>query len=345
MISTRAKEIISKAKEKPVLALGDVMLDAYLTGKVDRFSQEAPVPVIAVSDEKFFPGGAGNAAACMAAINLVPHLISVIGNSGRIQYGKILEEECKRAGIIPHFSEDPARKTTLKLRLAAVKTTKQHVARVDIEDTTFLSPEKEEEIISYIDGLAQELNPPVISLHDYKKGFLTRKIFASVMKLSEKRKIPVFADIKQDTFVRFRKLIQVPDLFCLKPNRIESVEAAKTLRGFDKDGNTDEEIVEAAKIIQAEMPIHIVITRGRKGAALFESGKDPYFVRPNEVEEQFDVAGAGDTVAAFLIASRLGEATMPEALEVAVAASQVAIRKFGTSVVSEKELLEWIEKN
>lgn len=345
MISiSRTEEIISKAKGNSVLALGDVMLDAYLAGKVERFSQEAPVPVIAVSDEKFFPGGAGNAAACMAAIGLAPHLVSVVGSSDRIRYDKILEEECENAGIIPHFSSDPSRKTTLKLRLAAVKTTKQHVARVDIEDTFPLDPEKEEEIIKYVEGISRELRAPVMSIHDYKKGFLTKKLFAFLMKLSEKEKIPVFADIKQDTFIKFRKLIQAPDLFYLKPNRVESVEAAKILRGFDKDGNTDEEITEAAKIIQSETPIHIIITRGGKGAALFEAEKDPYFVRPKEVEEQFDVAGAGDTVAAFLIASYLGGATMPEALEIAVAASQVAIRKFGTSVVTEEELLEWIEK-
>jgi len=344
MITTqRAKEIIESAKGKTVLAVGDVMLDAYLTGKVDRFSQEAPVPVVVVDDEKFFPGGAGNAAACMAAIGLQPHLLSVVGDNGRIHYDKILEEECKNAGIMPHFSNDSSRKTTLKLRLAAVKTTKQHVARVDIEDTFPLSSEKEEEILEYLEGLTPQLDPPAITLHDYKKGFLTKKIFATVAKISADRKIPVFADLKQDTFVKLRKLIQAPELFFLKPNRVESVETAKVLKSFDKDGNTDEEIIETAKIIQSEIPIQIIITRGRKGAVLFEIGKDPYFVRPEEVEEQFDVAGAGDTVEAFLVAAYLGGATMPEALELAIAASQVAIRKFGTSVVTEEELLKQLE--
>ncbi|MDD3486852.1 MAG: PfkB family carbohydrate kinase [Candidatus Moranbacteria bacterium] len=340
----RTMEILSEAEGKPVLALGDVMLDAYLTGKVSRFSQEAPVPVVPVDDEKFFPGGAGNAAACMAEIGLSPHLFSVVGGNGRIQYGQILTEECEKIGIIPHFVSDPERKTTLKMRIAAVNTTKQNVVRVDMEDTFPLNSAKEREAIGQINASLAEINPLVLSLHDYKKGFLTENIFSAVAGLSAEKQIPIFADLKQDTFVKFRRLIQAPDLFYLKPNRSESVETAKLLDGFDKDGSNDEEITEVARIIQKEVSVQIIITRGGKGAALFEVGKDPYFVRPEEVEDQFDVAGAGDTVEAFLIAAYLGGATMQEALEIAVAASQVAIRKFGTSVVSEQELLKWISK-
>jgi len=340
----RAKEILKKAKNNPVLALGDVMLDAYLAGPVERLSQEAPVPVILVEDEKFFPGGAGNAANCMATIGISTHLVGVVGGKGRINYGQILEEEYKKCGIITHFSTDPQRKTTLKLRLAAVKTTKQHVARVDMENTAPLDTKKEKEVQEYIQGLALEVKPSVISLHDYKKGFLTENIFRAACEISGKNKIPIFADLKQDTFVKYRKFILNPSLFFLKPNRNESVETAKILNGFDKDGISDGELSEVAKIIQKETPINIIITRGGKGAALFEIGKDPYFVRPKEVEEQFDVAGAGDTVEAFLVAGYLGDATMPEALEIAIAASQVAIRKFGTSVVTEEELLNWLKK-
>jgi D-beta-D-heptose 7-phosphate kinase/D-beta-D-heptose 1-phosphate adenosyltransferase len=142
--------------------------------------------------------------------------------------------------------------------------------------------------------------------------------------------------------VKYKNFIKNPDLFFLKPNRVESAETAKIINGFDKDGSTDEEIVEIAGIIQKEIPINIFVTRGKKGAVYFEPRKEPYFVRPKEVEEQFDIAGAGDTVAALLIASHIGGATMPEALDLAVAASQVAIRKFGTSVVTEEELLSWI---
>jgi D-beta-D-heptose 7-phosphate kinase/D-beta-D-heptose 1-phosphate adenosyltransferase len=345
MISiNRVKEILKNANGKPVLACGDVMLDAYLTGPVERFSQEAPVPVIRVDDEQFFPGGAGNAANCMAAIGLTPHLVGVIGEKGRIRYTGVMEEEYKKCGIITHFSLDPDRKTTLKLRVKAIKTTTQHIARVDMEDTYFLNEEKENEIATYLKSLAGEIKPRVISIHDYLKGFLTEKIFKKIIDTSGEKKIPVFADLKQNTFMKYKKFIKNPDLFFLKPNRVESAQTAKIINGFDKDGSTDAEIVEIAGIIQKEIPINIFITRGKKGAVYFEPQKEPYFVRPKEVEEQFDIAGAGDTVAAFLIASYIGGATMPEALELAVAASQVAIRKSGTSVVTEEELLDWMRK-
>lgn len=346
MISAESvKEILSNAKNKPVLACGDVMLDAYLTGPVERFSQEAPVPVIRVDDEQFFPGGAGNAANCMAAIGLAPHLVGVIGGKGRIKYTEVMEEEYKKCGIITHFSLDPNRKTTLKLRIKAIKTIVQHVARVDMEDAHPLSAEKENEISVYLESLTNELNPGVISIHDYAKGFLTEKIFKKIVGLSSKKNIPVFADLKQNTFVKYKSLIENPELFFLKPNRVESAQTAKILNGFDKDGTSDEEIIEIAGIIQKEIPVHIFITRGKKGAVYFEPKKGPYFVRVGEIEDQFDVAGAGDTVAALLIASHIGGATMPEALEIAIAASQVAIRKFGTSVVTEEELLNWIVKS
>lgn len=341
----RVKQILKKAVDQPVLLCGDVMLDAYLTGSVGRLSQEAPVPVIAVDNEKFFPGGAGNAAACMAEIGLIPHLNAVVGKKERISYSAILREECARSGVVSHFCTDPSRKTTLKLRLAAVKTTKQHVARVDMEDCHPLDSNREIKLINSLKRLFLEVKPRVISIHDYKKGVLTQNVFTEILKLSAENKIPVFADIKQDTFIRFSKFINAPELFYLKPNRIESVETAKAINGFDKDGSSDEQIIEIAKIIQKEVPIRIFITRGGKGSVYFEPEEKPYFVRVKDVEEQFDVAGAGDTVAAFLIAAYLGGATMPEALEIATAASQVAIRKFGTSVVSESELINWIQKD
>jgi D-beta-D-heptose 7-phosphate kinase/D-beta-D-heptose 1-phosphate adenosyltransferase len=341
----RIQKILLHAKNKNVLAIGDVMLDGYFTGEVERFSQEAPVPIVTVSEEKFFPGGAGNSAACMAKIGLKPDLISIVGNKERISYSDILKEECSALGITPFFIKDNDRKTTLKLRIAAVKTTKQHIARVDMEDTKPLNSEKENEIIDLIKKTFSQKKHSVISIHDYKKGFLTKNIFKFLMELSKNEKIPVFADLKQETFIEFKKHITAPALFYLKPNKDESVQTAKLLNGFNKNGNTDEEIAEIANIIQKEIPIHVIITRGSKGAALFEVNKEPYFVRLQEVEDQFDVAGAGDTVEAFLVASFLGNASMEEALEIAIAASQVAIRKFGTSVVTQEELRKWIQKH
>jgi rfaE bifunctional protein kinase chain/domain len=340
----RVSKILSSAKGKTVLALGDVMLDCYVSGNVKGISQEAPVPIVSVDDEKFFPGGAGNSAACMAAIGLKPVLVSIVGNRGRINYAQILQEECERLGINPHFHCDSNRKTTFKLRLAAVKTTKQHVARVDIEDKFPPDSETEKNILAKIHKLFHVLKPLAISIHDYQKGFLTEKIFEMVCHFSRDHRLPVFADLKQETFVNFFHLILEPKLFHLKPNRNESVQTARLINGFDKDGSSDVEIVEIAKIIQKKTPIKIVITRGSRGAVSFEPGKNPFFVQPKQVEEQFDVAGAGDTVEAFLVAAHLGGASMTEALEIAVAASQVAIRKFGTSVVFSQEVIEWLKK-
>jgi D-beta-D-heptose 7-phosphate kinase / D-beta-D-heptose 1-phosphate adenosyltransferase len=299
-----------------------------------------------VTDEIFYPGGAGNAAACMAAIGLDPLLISIVGKEGRIDYASILKEVCSALGTKTMFYEDESRKTTLKMRLAAVKTTKQHIARVDREDNHPLNEKSEKNLIRMFEKKFFELKPEIVSLHDYKKGFFSRKVFRVVVKTAENEDIPIFADLKQDTFVNFSDLIKKPEIFYLKPNRVESVATAKLINGFNKDGRTEEEILEIAKIIQKKVPVHVIITRGQQGAVYCGMNRSsPYFVKPREVEEQFDVAGAGDTVEAFLIASHLGGATMSEALEIAVAASQVAIRKFGTSIVTLDELLTWIKKS
>lgn len=341
----RATEILDKASGKRVLACGDLMLDAYFSGEVERFSQEAPVPVIPVREERFFPGGAGNSAACMAVAGLTPHLVSVVGSRERFGYSDILRDECESLSVIPHFITDPSRKTTLKLRLTASRTTNQHIARVDMEDTHPLAVETEVATVGAIRATFISEQPEILSIHDYKKGFLTENVFRSVLELSATHRIPVFADLKQETFVKFRNMIEAPELFYLKPNKDESVQTAKLIQAFDKIGNSDEEIVEISEIIRKETPINIVITRGGKGAVLFEGDREPYFVRLDEVEQQFDVAGAGDTVEAFLIAAYLGGASLPEALEIAVAASQVAIRKFGTSVVTREELSHWLSRH
>ncbi|HWQ59935.1 MAG TPA: PfkB family carbohydrate kinase [Candidatus Fimivivens sp.] len=343
--AARTKQILDAALGKHVLACGDIMLDAYFSGEVERFSQEAPVPVIPVREERFFPGGAGNSAACMAVAGITPHLVSVVGSKERFSYSDILRHECEGLSVVPHFVTDPSRKTTLKLRLTANRTTNQHIARVDMEDTHPLDTETETATIDTIRLTFDREKPEVLSIHDYKKGFLTEDVFRSITTLSLKHRIPIFADLKQETFIRFRHLIEAPELFYLKPNKDESVETARLIRSFDKNGNDDEEIIEIADIIRKETPINIVITRGDKGAVLFEGEKEPYFVRLTEVEQQFDVAGAGDTVEAFLVTSFLGGATLPESLEIAVAASQIAIRKFGTSVVTPDELLHWIDRH
>lgn len=343
--SERTSAILEAAHGKRVLACGDIMLDAYFSGEVERFSQEAPVPVIPVREERFFPGGAGNAAACMAVAGLVPHLVSVVGSRERIGYSDILHRECEDRSVVPHFVTDPARKTTLKLRLTASRTTNQHIARVDMEDTHPLDVETGQSTVDIIRATFDEQRPETLSVHDYKKGFLTETVFRTIMELSAEHDIPVFADLKQETFVKFRNLIVAPGLFYLKPNKDESVQTARLLRDFNKNGNTDDEIVEIADIIRKETPVNIIITRGEKGAVLFEGDREPYFVRLEEIEQQFDVAGAGDTVEAFLVTAYLGGATLPEALEIAVAASQVAIRKFGTSVVTRDELLHWITRH
>lgn len=271
-------------KGKQVMILGDVMIDAYLWGKVDRISPEAPVPVVSVKKRDNLLGGAANVALNIKALGAVPVLCSVVGADikGEEFTGLLTNDGITDAGII----RSSERITTTKFRIIG---NKAQMLRVDEEMDSDLSPADEQKLLERLKSVFTEYSISVVILQDYNKGVLTRRVIDEVLDMAAVRNIPVVADPKKKNFDAYRNI----DLF--KPNLKELREGLKI----------DGELTEVEKIRQAVIEWQSMQSIKAMMVTLSEAG---VFIRDIQEEEVLeyhipahlrniaDVSGAGDTV-------------------------------------------------
>ena len=204
-----------------VMVIGDVMVDAYLWGKVDRISPEAPVPVISVTKREDRIGGAANVALNVAAMGAQPIVCAIAGNDTK---GKVLSELLEKRGLssegIVHLDDRP---TTVKSRVISGH---QHIVRVDEESTRMLSASEENAFITSTSELIEKAKPDVFIFEDYNKGLLTENVISQIIKLSSNEGIPTAVDPKKVNFFSYKGVT----LF--KPNLKELKEGLKV--DFDK---------------------------------------------------------------------------------------------------------------
>ena len=293
---------------KKVLVVGDIMLDEYHFGRVERISPEAPVPVFLETNERrFVAGGAANVAVNISAIGVDVTLFGIIGND--YSGDKIIE--------LIYITKIENRKTTLKLRY--IGQGNQQILRVDdecVEDVKLNDIKKE---LTMIGGIIKDFD--IIVLSDYKKGFLSQEIIQYIIKLAKDEKKTVIVDVKEKNYKKYANAT------ILKPNKIElELMIGKSL-------SNDEEIVEAARTICHYTPCEYVLTTlGAEGMLL--ANKNGLMKKVQSVaSEVFDVTGAGDTSLAYLAAELANGKELIEAMIVANYASGVQVSKFGTSVV------------
>jgi D-glycero-beta-D-manno-heptose-7-phosphate kinase len=295
-----------------VLVVGDVMLDRYWYGEVERISPEAPVPVVKVDRTEERPGGAANVALNAAALGAKVTLLSVVGAD---EAGVSLERLIAARGIATSLRRDEKLATTVKLRVIGRK---QQLLRADFETTP--SHEVLAGKLAEFEGLLGECDAVVLS--DYGKGGLTH--IAKMIELARARDRIVLVDPKGDDYSKYRGATIVT------PNRTELQEVVGRWQG-------EQDFVDRADRLRAELELGaLLVTLGDKGMALFEEGsvlEEP--ARPRDV---FDVTGAGDTVIGTLAVMLGAGATMHEAVRVANHAAGIAVGKFGTAVVSPEEL-------
>ncbi|MBN2758079.1 MAG: hypothetical protein JXR51_12955 [Bacteroidales bacterium] len=263
-----------------VLIVGDVMIDTYFWGKVDRISPEAPVPIIARSKVESRLGGAGNVVINIKSLGANPILCSVIGNDDK---SKVLLElldkrEVSKEGIICHDS----RITTVKTRIISDN---HHLLRVDEEINTNINQELENELIARIKNIISNNKIDAIIFEDYDKGVITAKIIEKVVEFAKSGNIPTLVDPKKRNFMQYKGVT----LF--KPNFKELVEGLK----LDIVKKDFEGLHNAAKKLQKELDIQIVMTTLSELGVYISDNGDYYHV-PAEVRDIADVSGAGDTV-------------------------------------------------
>lgn len=301
-----------------VLVVGDVMLDSYIRGAVDRISPEAPVPVLRRADHHDVPGGAANVAANIAALGGEAFLVGVVGpdeEAGRI------EALMATMGVAGSLVVDESRPTIAKTRILAGG---QQLLRIDREETRRIAPEAEASMIAEAQAAMASCHAVVLS--DYAKGALTDAVLEAVIAAARKAALPVIVDPKRRDFEAYAGASYIT------PNRSELAAATGLACA------TDEDVRAGAGVVAARTGADVLVTRSEHGMALvFASGAEPIFLS-TEAREVFDVSGAGDTVAATFALAIAGGAPPLQALRLSNYAASVVIGKSGTATLTQAEL-------
>lgn len=310
------KQFIDKFSAAKVLIVGDSMLDLYITGRVDRISPEAPVPVVLEESRKYFLGGAGNTAANVASLCGKATLVGMIGNDDA---GTVVQDLCRRQNITPKLIRESGRPTIHKMRALSGH---HQLLRIDREVAGDVSRSTEKKVAETIKNLPHH---DIVVLSDYAKGLLTPSVVDAVKRRFGPKRIVV--NIKPSARVALYHGVNVITL-----NAKEAHELTKI------DTKSDAGARRAAKELSRSFSASVVLTRGEKGMLVYDrSSKRGSHVSP-EVLQVFDVTGAGDTVVATLATMLAAGAPLLKAAEVASAAASIVVGIKGTATVHVNEL-------
>lgn len=310
-------------KPNSILVVGDVMLDIYNEGEIERISPEAPVPVFKLLKERCVPGGAAN-----VAMNLIAagQRVSVMGVVGKDSYGDKLNRVLVDHHIKTNLFQDDSRTTTVKIRYIA--NNNQQVMRTDTECIDEIPQEVEYSLLQEFETGVSGYDAVILS--DYRKGFLSASLVKEIIKLCNKNGIKVFADIKDNSSGEYN------GAFLLKPNKKELGNLVG--RKLSTDDNVREAARELVSITGCE---YVLATLGAKGMLLV--GKDMEHMVPSVARDVYDVTGAGDTAISYLTACVTSGIDLIHAVMIANIASGIQVGKVGTSSVSLKEITEYLK--
>ena len=324
----RLRAIIERFARQRVLVIGDVMLDEFVWGKVSRVSPEAPVPVVEVTREGWYPGGAANVARNLKDFAGAVHLMGLTGaDAEATRLRQLLTEE----GIgIDCLAQDSGRRTTVKTRIIARQ---QQVVRVDREQKAPPSPAQTDAALACFERLLPDLDAVIVA--DYAKGFLEQD----------------FADRLSQSIVRAGKILTVDPAprnplhwsgaTAIKPNRPEAFDfAGMPYADAAGDPSQDQALLKAAATLLAKWaPATVLITLGEQGMLVLEQHRPPVHT-PTRAKEIYDVSGAGDTAIALFTLALAAGASAADAAEIANHASGIAVGKLGTAPITRRELLD-----
>lgn len=322
-MSVDIEQLFSGFKKMKVAVIGDVMLDTYWWGDVERISPEAPVPVVAVSKKEKRIGGAGNVALNVQALNASVALISILGDDeDGIQLKQLLEDN----NIDTRFMlESRKRITTNKIRIISRN---QQMMRLDAENIHDIDEVDEEKLQNQIEKYITTEKPDVVIFEDYNKGILTKNIINKTIELCEKNKVPTAVDPKRKNFFSYKGAT----LF--KPNLIEVFTNLNIL-----PEEISEELLTSIHSRLKEAIDHSIslITLSEKG--IFYQENNDKEMLPSHRRNIADVSGAGDTVIA--VASLVYAATKNIHLtaEIANIAGGIVCEEVGTVAINKKRLL------
>ncbi len=317
---------IESFSELKILVIGDIMVDAYYFGAVDRISPEAPVPIISVSKKDHRLGGAANVALNLISLGAKVSLCAVIGldEEGRELLSLLSNEKIDTDGIYI----DKSRPTTMKTRVISGT---HHLMRIDHESTESISAETENFLISFVKKSIHSID--AIIIEDYNKGLLTERLISEVISIANHNNIPSVVDPKKENFFAYKNCT----LF--KPNRKEIREGLKTDLDLRLTTNVEKVADELMHILGCK---NIMVTLSEDGVFV-KSAKETSHIKAHD-RTIIDVSGAGDTVvsvAALCLASGM---ELDKSAELANIAGGLVCQKVGVVPINRQELLDEINK-
>ena len=308
-----------------VLCVGDVMLDRFVYGEMERISPEAPVPVLRLSRTREMAGGVGNVASNILSLGGRAVLVGLVGGdpAGAALRSIVARQGCATSGLVT----SSARSTICKTRFIAAH---QQVVRTDEESRLALQPDEERALILAIESHVDAAQ--VLVLSDYGKGVCAPSLLAHAIAAARQRGLPVFVDPKSNDFSRYRGAT------CITPNARELAEAA----GLPVDDEA--QVARAARAVmrQAGGGCAILATRSEKGMTLVEPD-GAVLSAPARAREVFDVSGAGDTVIAAMALAHGAGLGLGPAMRIANAAAGVVVGKLGTATADIVEVMQELD--
>jgi len=320
-------EQVERLSPRTVAVIGDLMLDRYLYGSVERISPEAPIPVVKFQSERSVLGGAGNVAANLCGLGADVKCFAQIGDDLEAREVLKLADALNTTsrGSVELFPS-PKETTTVKTRV--IGNGRQQMMRLDHEDVSPLAPELEDELLSRLSELAaRHLNAVILS--DYGKGMCSFSLCRRVIELCRAHRIPVFVDPKGRDWQRYA------GAELLTPNVKELSDAA----GLPISNDDDEELAAQARKIRSSFGLNnLLVTRSEKGSTFVS--EQECFDEPSQAVDVYDVSGAGDTVIAAVAFFRACGVDWRNCCRLSNAAAKVVIGKAGTYPISYRELKE-----
>lgn len=310
-----------------ILVIGDLMIDAYLEGKVTRISPEAPVPIVSFSSREERLGGAANVALNLLSLSAHVSICSVIGKdvAGETMLQLLEKNNIDTGGVI----QSKNRKTTIKTRVIG---NNQQLLRVDEEQTNAISASEENELINRIEEAVRN-GVSAIIFEDYNKGVLTQDIIEKTISIAKKHNVITTVDPKLRNFFKYKGV----NLF--KPNLKELKEGLK----IEFNISQTEEFEKAVNTLQSKLNAEILfITLSERGVFIQNKTEKKYF--PAHIRNIADVSGAGDTVISVATLCLCANLTISETAQIANLAGGLVCEKVGVVAIDKIQLQQEVEK-
>ena len=316
------KDLFDKFNGLRILVIGDVMLDAYVMGRVNRISPEAPVPIVSLENEDARIGGAGNVALNLLALGAKPIICAVIGEDSS---GEKLLDLFQKNGISTNgLVKSKDRKTTVKTRVIS---NKQQLLRIDLESTFPLLESEEIKLNETIQNIINQGIDGII-FEDYNKGVLTDSIIQNAIKIAKEKDIPTAVDPKKDNFLSYKGV----SLF--KPNLKELKEGLN----LDFDFNADKEKFEKGiEVLENKLQNQISFVTLSENGVFIKENEEKHYIKAH-VRSISDVSGAGDTVIAVATLCLISGASIQQIAEISNLAGGLVCEKSGVVSISKNDL-------